>query len=369
MGKTAVVGLGYWGPNLLRNLCKLRDVSDVIACDRSPERLAHVRQNFPQIALTDSFDEVLERSDVESVVFATPVSTHYPLAKAALMAGKHVLVEKPLADGIGWAEELIEIAQEKGVVLMTGHTFLFSPPVVAVKEMIDAGVIGDIHYIQSSRVNLGIHQADSSVIWDLAPHDFSIIFWWLGETPTGVSACAQDSLRRGVPDVAFVDLQFGSGRMANCHLSWLAPTKMRRMTIVGSKRMVLYEDTNLEEPIKVYDKGINLEPHEDYGQYRLTYRTGEIVSPRIGSSEPLHQEVAHFLECVATGSAPRGGADLPVSIVRAIEAAEASCGRGGHMVDPDLVRRYPRREEGSAPQASRVGGELILAAPALTPSR
>lgn len=369
MGKTAVVGLGYWGPNLLRNLCKLRDVSDVVACDRSPERLMHVRQNFPQIALSDSFDELLERADITSVVFATPVSTHFPLAKAALEAGKHVLVEKPLADGIGWAEELVDIAKAKGLVLMTGHTFLFSPPVVAVKELIDSGVIGDIHYIQSSRVNLGIHQADSSVIWDLAPHDFSIIFWWLGETPAGVSACAQDSLRRGVPDVAFVDLQFASGRMANCHLSWLAPSKLRRMTIVGSKRMVLYEDTNLEEPIKIYDKGISLEPHEDYGQYRLTYRTGEIVSPRIGSSEPLHQELSHFLDCIETGCEPRGGADLPISIVRAIEAAEASCGRGGHMVNPENVRRYPRRGENSPPKASRVGGELILAAPAMNPSR
>lgn len=367
MRKIAVVGLGYWGPNLVRNLCRLRDVADVVACDRALDRLSRIRDSHPHVALTDSFDEVLGRDDIEAVVLATPVPTHYPLAKQALEAGKHVLVEKPLADGIGWAEELVEIATARGLVLMTGHTFLYSPPVVTVKRLIDEGVLGDIHYIHSSRVNLGIHQADSSVIWDLAPHDFSIIFWWLGEHPTAVSACAQDSLRRGVPDVAFVDLQFGSGRLANVHLSWLAPTKVRRMTVVGSKRMVLYEDTNPEEPVKVYDKGISLEPHEDYGQYRLSYRTGEIVSPRIDTTEPLQEELGHFISCIEEGGEPRGGIDLPVAIVRAIEAAEASIGRGGPMVDPAEVRRFPRREPGRM-QAARVGGDLILgAAPGARP--
>jgi predicted dehydrogenase len=342
MRKIGVVGLGYWGPNIVRNLSRLVEGEDIIACDISAERLGHIRSLFPHVGVTDSLEAVLSHPEVDAVILATPVPTHYPLARRALEAGKHVLVEKPLADGSELAEELVALAEERGVALLTGHTFLFSPAVIEVKRLIDEGVLGDIHYIHSSRVNLGIHQAETSVIWDLAPHDFSILFWWLGEEPARVSACARDSLNRGVPDVAFVDLEFPSGWVANAHLSWLAPTKVRRMTVVGSKRMVLYEDTNAEEPVKVYDKGVSLEPHEDFGQYRLTYRTGDVVSPRIGTTEPLHDEIAHFLECAATGATPRGGRDLPIWTVKAIEAAEASSGNGGSMVELSEVRHLRR---------------------------
>lgn len=361
--RVAVVGLGYWGPNIARNLCKLLPSNHVVGCDLVPERLEAARLNTPQIELTDSFEGVLARDDVDAVVLATPVPSHYPMARQALEAGKHVLVEKPLADGIGPAEELTALAASKDLVLMTGHTFLFSPPVVAIKQLIEDDVLGDIHYVQSSRVNLGIHQAESSVIWDLAPHDFSIIFWWLDEYPESISSCARDSLQRNVPDVAFVDLLFGSGRVANAHLSWLAPTKVRRMTVVGSKRMVLYEDTNPQEPVKVFDMGVDLEPHEDFGQYKLTYRTGDVVSPRMEAVEPLQQELAHFLECITNGTEPRGGRDLPVAIVRALAAADASAGRGGHMVSPDDVRKHPSSDRPRRFARRSEDGELVLAGP------
>jgi predicted dehydrogenase len=351
--RIAVVGLGYWGPNILRNLAKLADPADLIACDNSPERLAHAGALAPGVELEPDFDVVLARPDVDGIVLATPIASHHALAGRALLAGKHVLVEKPLADSVGRAEELTALAQARRLVLMTGHTFLFSPPVMLVKQLVDDGVLGEIHYMQSSRVNLGIHQADASVIQDLAPHDFSIIFWWLSEAPVAVSACAQDSLGRGVPDVAFIDLEFGSGKVANVQLSWLAPTKVRRMTVVGSRRMVLYEDTNSEEPVKIYDKGVDLEAagQEDFGSYRLTYRTGDIVSPRVSAMEPLQAELSHFLECIAGDAEPRGGAELPLSVVRAIEAAEASWARGGRMVELDEIRRYRRPR--SLPQRRR----------------
>ena len=253
--KVAVVGLGYWGPNLVRNLHTVDGCTSVVVCDTDEARVKSVQGNYPAVVGTCSYDQVLADPEVTAVIIATPVATHADLATRALEAGKSVLVEKPLAASAADASRLIQLARENRVLVMAGHTFLYSPPVRTVSRLLQQGQVGVPLYVQSSRVNLGIHQSDVSVLWDLAPHDLSILFEWLQEQPAQVSAIGRTSFG-GSPDVAFIDLAFPSGCIANLHLSWLAPTKLRRTTLVGTRRMVVYEDTNPEEPVKVYDKGV-----------------------------------------------------------------------------------------------------------------
>jgi predicted dehydrogenase len=274
---------------------------------------------------------MLADESLDAVLIATPVFTHFDLASAALRAGKHCFVEKPLAPSVGEADELIELAEANDLRLMCGHTFLYSPAVRAVKRLLDAGELGDLYFLSSSRVNLGLHQRDVSVIWDLGPHDFSILLYWLEEMPESVMSIGRDSIVRGIPDVAFVNLQFGSGLIANVELSWLAPSKLRRTAIVGSQKMVVYEDGS-QEPIRVFDSGVVYSDPETFGEYHLSYRTGDIVSPRLLATEPLAEELAEFVD-LATG---RDGAEdnltLSRNVVLLAEAAEASLRSGGSAV-------------------------------------
>jgi predicted dehydrogenase len=265
-------------------------------------------------------------------VLATPVMTHDRLATAALGAGKHCLVEKPLATTAEAARRLVDMAIDRDLVLMCGHTFLYSPPVQAVRRLVETGELGTPLYIQSSRVNLGIHQSDVSVVWDLGPHDLSIVCEWLGETPIWATASGRSCAPGGSPDVVFMNLGFASGVVANIHLSWLAPTKVRRMTLVASHKMVVYEDTNAEEPVKVYDKGLALPDPEDFGQYRVTYRTGDVVAPWVEPVEPLRGELTDFLRRIELGDGPGQAEETVVAIVTALEAAEASLAAGGERV-------------------------------------
>lgn len=329
--KIAVVGLGYWGPQLVRNLTHLDQCSQLVACDVDEGRVKAITEQYPGTIGATDYAEVLSDPDVKGVVLATPVRTHAPFAKMALEAGVNVLVEKPLATSYDEAAGLISLAEEKGLLVMAGHTFLFSPAVQAVRAILDSGEVGKPLYIQSSRVNLGIHQSDVSVVWDLAPHDLSILVYWLGESPSTVSAMGK-ATHGPHADVAFVDLEFPSGCIANIHLSWLAPTKMRRTTLVGDKRMVVYEDTNAEEPVKVYDKGVNLPAPEDFGQYKTSYRAGDVVSPRIDNWEPLRAELAEFLGRVGRGETPNGRENTALSVVATIEAAEESLANNGAVV-------------------------------------
>jgi predicted dehydrogenase len=252
------------------------------------------------------------------------VDTHAPLARQAVAAAKNVLVEKPLAKSYADATSLLDAATSAGVLVMAGHTFLHSAAVLHVRDRLRSGDLGDPIYVQSSRVNLGIHQSDVSVLWDLAPHDLSILFEWLGEFPV-----ARSRVPGREPDVAFVDLEFPSGALANLHLSWLAPTKVRRTTLVASRKMVVYEDTNGEEPVKIFDRGIAVSDPKDYGQFQLTYRTGDIVAPLIGTWEPLQRELEHFLERVSFGATPGEEESVAARIVLTIEMAEASLRSGG----------------------------------------
>jgi predicted dehydrogenase len=257
------------------------------------------------------------------------VTTHYGLATRALEAGKHVFVEKPLAASVAEGEAMTQLAEERGLVLMPGHTFLYSPPVNVVKDLIDAGELGDIYFVSMSRVNLGLHQSDVSVLWDLGPHDFSILRYWLDETPASVSAMTRGCIIPRTPDVAFVNMLYPSGTIAHVELSWLAPSKLRRTAVVGSRKMVVYDDTS-PEPVRIFDSGVSLPDPETFGEYRLSYRTGDNVSPAIGPKEPLSLELADFALSVRTGGTPRSSAQVGLEVVRTIEAAEESL--AGHAV-------------------------------------
>ncbi len=320
MTRVGLVGLGYWGPNHARVLNQTRRCDFVACCDVDPEKLARVQRQYSFLRGFSSVSEMLD-SNVDAVVIATPISTHYQIAHEALSRGKHVLVEKPLAHNSAQAEELVAVARHKGVTLMTGHTFIYSPAVVKVKELIDAGAIGEIYYVSTSRVNLGLFQKDVDVIWDLAVHDISILLYWLDEMPSKAKAFGRACAQENKNDVAFIWLQFPSGTIAFAEISWLSPQKMRRTSIVGSKRMIVYDDIEPSEKVKIYDRGVILRPPQTFGEFQLTYREGDMIAPNLSNEEPLLAEVEHFLDCIKTGATPRTDGSMGVNVVRVLEMA------------------------------------------------
>jgi predicted dehydrogenase len=322
----AVVGVGYWGPNLVRNLHALDDASPALVCDHHPERLATIEDRYPGLPTTMDYARVLDDPAIDAIVIATQVGTHAELATAALEAGKHVLVEKPLAASVTEAESLIELADRRGVTLMTGHTFLYSPAVNVVREVIEAGELGEIQFISSRRVNLGIHQPDVNVVWDLGAHDFSILRHWLGEVPQRVAAVSRSCVTPGIADVAFLSLEFPSGVLANVELAWLAPEKIRRTVIVGSRKMVVYDDMSAE-PVRIFDSGVMpLDP--DSPDARPEYRTGAVVAPAVDRTEPLLLELQDFCRAVRGGGIPTSSAAVGLDVVRIIEAVDRALGAG-----------------------------------------
>ncbi len=335
--RVAVVGLGYWGPHLVRNLHEVDHVELAYLCDRRPHVLEAIGRRFPAVPKAFRYEDVLDDETVDAVAIATPVLTHAPLAKAALEAGKHVFVEKPLAASALGAGELITLANERGLVLMPGHTFLYSPAVNAIRDLMDAGELGDVYFITSSRVNLGLHQPDVSVVWDLGPHDFSILQYWLREAPLRVSAMSRGCVLPDTPDIAFINLEYPSGTIAHAELSWLAPSKLRRTAIVGSRKMVVYDDTS-PEPVRVFDSGVGLPNPETFGEYHLTYRAGDIVSPRVAATEPLLLEMQDFAAAITEGSAPRANAAIGLEVVEIAEAVDRSLAQGGGPVDVQIGR-------------------------------
>jgi predicted dehydrogenase len=328
---TAVLGYGYWGPNLARNVAERPELELCALCERDDERAAAFSAKHAGVPVTRDFDEILADSDIEAVIVATPPQTHYPLVKQALLAGKHVLVEKPLATQLDHAAELVSLAERYERVLMPGHTFIYSPAVNRVRDLILENVVGETFFITSSRMNLGKYQADG-VICDLVPHDLSILLHWLDERVTQVSASASSVFRSGVAETAFITLTFASGTMANIQVSWLAPRKVRQMVVVGSKRMIQYDDTASDEPIRIYDRGMDFESPANFGEYQLTYRTGDVVIPKVDAAEPLALELQDFAAAIRTGREPQSNAELGVEIVAVIEAAEASLKRHGAPV-------------------------------------
>jgi predicted dehydrogenase len=329
--RVAVVGLGYWGPNLARNLQELPEAELAVLCDRDEAQLARIGRRHPGVALETSLEAVLADDSVEAVAFATPVGTHYPFALRALEAGKHVFVEKPLADSSERAQHLAEVAAEEGLTLLPGHTFLYSPSVNLIRDAIRRGDIGDPYFTSMSRVNLGLHQTDVSVVWDLGAHDFSILRYWLEDTPTYVSAIGRSCVIPGRDDVAFVNLEYANGAIAHVEMSWLAPSKLRRTTIVGSERMVVYDDTS-SEPVRFFDSGVSFRDPETFGEFQLSYRTGDIVSPRVENAEPLFLELLDFVRAIRDGSSTVSDPSLGVEVVKTIEAVEESLVGGGARV-------------------------------------
>ncbi len=342
---TLAVGYGYWGPNLVRNLTTSTDFDLVGLCDSDQSRLSDFSARNPGVVCERDFETALQNPLVEAVVIATPPHTHHALVRRALEAGKHVLVEKPLARTAGEAADLVELADSLDQVLMPGHTFLYSPAVNKVRDLIDEGVLGEIYFVTSSRMNLGLYQQDG-VVLDLAPHDLSILLHWLGSPLREVSASGRSVFQEGVHETAFMTLRFESGAQANVQVSWLAPRKMRQMVLVGSERMVQYDDTSADGAVKVYDRGLDFsEPPADFGEYRLTYRTGDMVAPQIEAAEPLALELRDFAKAVREGTTPVSSAKLGLEVVFALEALERSLHANGEPVSvrsADAIRSLPR---------------------------
>ena len=326
--RIGVIGVGYWGPNLVRNLAESPNFEIAHLCDLRPQALEAVARRYSGIPSTTRFEEVLQDAAVDAVAIATPVSTHHALAMSALEAGKHAFVEKPLAASSEEVLELTALAQANDLVLMPGHTFLYSPSVTTIKSLIDSGELGEIYFISSSRVNLGLHQPDVSVVWDLGPHDFSILRYWLGALPAEVSALSRSCVLPDVPDVCFINLRYPSGTVAHVELSWLSPSKLRRTAIVGSKKMVVYDDTS-NEPVRIFDSGATIPDPETFGEYRLSYRTGDIVSPRMEATEPLSLELADFGAAIREGTPLISSPEVGLDVVRTVEAVDRSLSEGG----------------------------------------
>jgi predicted dehydrogenase len=322
-----VIGLGYWGPNLIRNLLESQR-ANVHCFDTNPLAMVRLKSRFPSVTFCSSSKALLQQCD--AVMIATPVLTHYSLVKEALEAGKGVFVEKPLSSSSAEALELIQLAEQRGCVLMVGHTFLYSPAVNRAREYIRSGVIGDLYFLSSSRVNLGIHRSDVDVIMDLAPHDLSTFIYLLGEYPIRVSAFGRACFGKML-DVASLRLEFPSGIFANLEVSWLAPRKLRRMVVVGSKSMLVYDDTAVDK-IQLYDRGVAMGAPNSFGEYQLTYRTGDITSPNLDVTEPLLIQTNHFLNCVEQGQRPLSDGEMGLAIVRVLEAAEVSAHGNGEFV-------------------------------------
>jgi len=324
MTKCALIGYGYWGPNLARNLYESRECDLRYICDTDEERLKKAKEKYPLVDITAFSSTVIEDKDVDAVLVATPIASHFELAKSAILSGKDVFVEKPMTNSSHDAVELVRMADENDRILMVGHTFEYSPPVLKVKELLDAGELGEILFISSTRVNLGIHQRDVSVIWDLAPHDISILVSWLGEEPASMHVVGRGCFIRDVPDVAFLSMRFPSSVIANVEVSWLSPTKLRRTTVVGARKMLIYDDTEHMEKIRLFDKGVVFKEPKDFGEFQLSYRMGNVLSPFVENYEPLQLEISHFLDCVRNRKTPRTDGQCGLRVVRALEMAERS---------------------------------------------
>lgn len=331
MLKVGIVGCGYWGPKLARNFHEISEASLEVVCDLRRDRLNHMANRYPAVKTTRDHRELLAMN-IDAIAIATPVNSHFQLALEALMAGKHVLVEKPIAASVVQAEEMVAESNRLGRVLMVGHTFEYNPAVEAVKDIIASGELGDIYYINGTRVNLGIFQQDINVVWDLAPHDVSILRYILGTDPETVSARGRACVQQlqGIHDVAYLTLYFPGGVMADIRVSWLDPNKIRRYTIVGSRKMLVYDDIEPENKILLYDKGVQTLPYSDTEEeFHLSYRYGSPVPHAVDWIEPLRIQCQHFVDCIWNGSEPRSSGAVGLKVVKVLEAAQKSLLNGG----------------------------------------
>ena len=328
-----IIGCGYWGPLLVRNFKTLGDCQLKAVCDVNTERLKHIHTLYPDVEGIAQTQQLLNGANVDAVVIATPVKHHYSLAKASLLAGKHTFIEKPMASSSAECEELIEIAQRNGLVLMIDHTFLYSSPVQKIAQIVQAGDLGEIRYINCRRLNLGLFQKDINVAWDLAPHDISIILHILDELPTTVNCQGNAHITPGVEDVTNMSLSFSRKRFATIQSSWLEPRKIREMTIVGTRRMIVYDDLRTREKIRIYDARVERPPHYDtFAEFQYSYHYGDSYIPYLHQEEPLKLACQHFVDCIKTNSQPLTDGRRGLEMVRILEAASTSVKMNGAPV-------------------------------------
>ncbi|MBN1478608.1 Gfo/Idh/MocA family oxidoreductase [Candidatus Sumerlaeota bacterium] len=326
--RLAQLGHGYWGRNLLRVFSRVKGAQLILCCDSQPEAREAAQAAVPGLEVCERPEQVFERDDIDGVIIATPARDHFGQTGAALRAGKHVLVEKPLALTGDEAEELVDLADSSGLTLMVGHTFLYNDAVRWVRDFIDRGELGEIYYAYFQRLNLGRVRQDVNALWNLAPHDISIAQYWFSEIPSDVRGHGVSFIQPGIDDVSFVNLFYPSGRFAHIHVSWLDPSKTRRAVVVGSKKMVLYDDTSPDAKIVVYDKGIDrrhppdAEQFDSFAQFQLLHRAGDVWIPRIGFREPLQVEAQHFVDCVTRGERPLTDGKSGLDVVRILTAAQ-----------------------------------------------
>ncbi len=334
----AVVGCGYWGPNLVRNFASVGEGCRVkYVCDTSEERLAHMKRLFPSVIATTDFRDLESDAELDAIAVATPVRFHHELARRSLLAGKHTLIEKPMAMSSEQCSDLVHLAALRKLTLLVDHTFIYSTPVRRIKEIIESGEIGEIQYISSRRLNLGLFQQDINVTWDLAPHDISIILYLMGKLPVAVNCQGMAHIDPNVEDVTNLSLQFESGGFGMVHSSWLDPNKVREMIIVGSRQMIVYNDNVPLEKIKVYDKRVEAPPHYDtFAEFHYAYHYGDASIPYLRQVEPLKVEVQHFLDCIRTGQTPETSGLAGLQVVQILEAASRSLKADGAKIAIDV---------------------------------
>lgn len=340
MVNIGIIGCGYWGPNLVRNFSTLADCKVKKLCDTDTQRLEAVSLLYPQVELTTDYAALIEDTDIDAVVIATPVRFHFEMALKSLVAHKHTFVEKPMVRNVHEGHILIDMAQKNDLSLMVGHTFIYSPAVRKMKQIIESGELGDIQYVAARRLNLGLFQKDINVAWDLAPHDISIILYILDETPISVNCQGKGHVHPDIEDITNMVLNYSNGRIATIQSSWLDPNKVRDMTVVGSKKMLVYNDLEPMEKIKIYDKHVEIPPHYDtFAEFHYSYHYGDMHAPYIKQFEPLKRECQHFLDCIRTGEESESSGIEALKVVQILEAATESLKDGGGKVV--LENLYP----------------------------
>jgi predicted dehydrogenase len=328
-----VVGCGYWGPNLIRNFNALPDCKVKQVCDADPKRLAHMKELHPAVQTTQDINDLLADPEIRAIAVATPVHFHYEIARKCLEAGKHTFVEKPMASCVAECTHLVELAEQRKLILMVGHTFLYSSPVRRIKEIVDSGELGNLLYISSRRLNLGLFQRDINVAWDLAPHDISIVLYILNAAPVSVSCQGKAHITEGIEDVTNLTLNFSNGVFAMIQSSWLDPSKVRETTFVGTKKMLVYNDIEPTEKIKIYDKRVEAPPYYDtFAEFQYSYHYGDMYAPYIKQVEPLRVECQHFIECIREDKKPVSNGRNGLDVVTVLEAANQSLRNNGATV-------------------------------------
>ncbi len=331
-----VVGAGYWGPNLIRNFSAIPGFNVKYVCDKDPKRLGHMKELFRSIEPVTDYDLLVGDNDLDAIAVATPVSLHHGLAKKSLEAGKHTFIEKPMTASVAESEELIDIADRKGLTLMVGHTFIYTSAVRKIKEIVKSEDFGELYYISSRRLNLGLFQKDINVAWDLAPHDISIVLYLMDRPPVSVNCQGKAHVTSGIEDITNLSMNFERSGFAMIQSSWLDPNKIREMTIVGSKQMVVYDDMEPLEKIKIYDKRVEVPPHYDtFAEFQYSYHYGDVLAPFVKQTEPLRVECQHFLDCINSGEKPESDGRDGLNVIKILEASSHSLKKEGAMVSID----------------------------------